>query len=101
MLSLQQHTGYDGGSIQGRWTRSHSGNDESTLQFSYDKTKLDYPFAGALLNNFNAEFQNGGRRGNETKSTGERDTSNIGTARRRGEACGSFPSGPCIGSATW
>ena len=57
VLSLQQHTGYDGGSIQGRWTRSHSESDESTLQFSYDKTKFDYPFAGGLLNNFNAEFQ--------------------------------------------
>ena len=66
MLSLQQHTGYDGGSIQGRWTRSHSENDESTLQFSYDKTTLDYPFAGALLNNLNADFQ-------RRRQTGERN----------------------------
>jgi iron complex outermembrane receptor protein len=66
LFKTQQHTAYDGGSIQARWTHSRSAGEESTIQFSYDKTKLNYPYSGGILNNFTADFEN-------RRQTGERN----------------------------
>jgi iron complex outermembrane receptor protein len=46
-----------GGFVEGRWTRTTSPGDESTLQFAYDKNVIDYPFVGEKFSNFTADFQ--------------------------------------------
>ena len=51
------HTGNTAGFIQGRWTRTSSAGNESTLQFSYDKNQINYPFVDGDLNNLTVDFQ--------------------------------------------
>jgi iron complex outermembrane recepter protein len=51
------HTGYEGGFIQGRWTRTSSTGSESELRFSYDNSKLNYPFTRADCNNLTVDYQ--------------------------------------------
>ncbi len=51
------HSDFEGGSIQGQWTRSSSTGSEGVLRFSYDKTKIDYPFIAGDLNNLNVDYQ--------------------------------------------
>ena len=51
------HTGATGGFLQGLWTRTISPGDESSLQFTYDRNVIDYPFVGGDLNNLTVDFQ--------------------------------------------
>ncbi len=54
---LQGHSGLQGGFLQGRWTRSTSADRESSLLFSYDKSEVEYPFAGGSANNLTVDYQ--------------------------------------------
>lgn len=51
------HTAYEGGFIQARWTRTPSSSRESSLQFTYDRNDLQYPFIGGNLNNLTVNFE--------------------------------------------
>ncbi len=51
------HTGGTAGFIQARWTRTSSVGNESTLQFSYDKNQVNYPFVDGDLNNLTIDYQ--------------------------------------------
>ena len=53
----QGHTGYNGGYLQARWTRSSSAESESVVQFSYDGSKIHYPWLDADLHNLTFDFQ--------------------------------------------
>ena len=55
---MQAHTDYNGGYLQGRWTRTSSSGSESVLQFSYDRNNIDYPYVGGKLQNLTFDFQN-------------------------------------------
>ena len=46
-----------GGFVQARWTRTNSPGNESSLQFSFDKNQIDYPFLGGETNNLTIDFQ--------------------------------------------
>ena len=46
-----------GGFLQTRWTRTNSPGNESSLQFTFDKNQIDYPFLGGDLNNLTIDFQ--------------------------------------------
>jgi len=46
-----------GGFVLARWTHTNSPGDESSLQFSFDKNQIDYPFLGGDLNNLTIDFQ--------------------------------------------
>ncbi len=54
---LQEHTDYEGGFIQARWTRTKSQGNESALQFTYDRNNINYPFFGADLQNWTVDYQ--------------------------------------------
>jgi iron complex outermembrane receptor protein len=54
---FQGHTDYEGGFVQARWTRSASESKETVLQFSFDRTDIDYPFAYGSLNNATVDWQ--------------------------------------------
>ena len=54
---FQGHTDYEGGFVQARWTRSTSESKETVLQFSFDRTDIDYPFAYGSLNNATVDWQ--------------------------------------------
>jgi len=62
----QGHSGYDGGYLQARWTRSTSADSESVLQFSYDRSNMHYPWLTADLHNLTLDFQ-------KRTQTGERN----------------------------
>ncbi len=51
------HADFEGGSIQGQWTKSSSTSSEGVIRFSYDKTKIDYPFIAGDLNNLTVDYQ--------------------------------------------
>ncbi len=51
------HTSGAGGAILGRWTHTNSEGNESSLQFTYDKDEIDYPFVGGVVNNLTLDFQ--------------------------------------------
>lgn len=51
------HTGDAGGFLQTRWVRTNSAGNESTLQFTYDKNMVDFPFVTADLNNLMIDYQ--------------------------------------------
>ena len=51
------HTDDTAGFVQARWTRTNSAGNESSLQFSYDKSDLSYPFIDGDLNNLTVDFQ--------------------------------------------
>ena len=53
----QAHTSGVGGFILARWTRANSPGNESSLQFTFDKTQLDYPFLGGQTNNLTLDYQ--------------------------------------------
>jgi iron complex outermembrane receptor protein len=53
----QGHSGYDGGYLQARWTRSTSADSESVFQFSYDRSNMNYPWLDADLHNLTLDFQ--------------------------------------------
>jgi iron complex outermembrane receptor protein len=46
-----------GGSTQAKWTRTSSPGNEGTLQFTFDKQSLGYPFIDANLNNLAVDYQ--------------------------------------------
>jgi iron complex outermembrane receptor protein len=48
---------YFGLSLQGRWIHSTASGGENTLQFSFDRTDLDYPYIGADLHNLNVNYE--------------------------------------------
>ena len=54
---VHTHTGYEGGFIQARWTRTVSPGNESDLQFTFDKNQLDFPFIGVNLNNLTLNYE--------------------------------------------
>ena len=56
-IVMQGHTGYDGGYLQARWTRSTSADSESVLQLSYDRSNMHYPWLNADLQNLTFDFQ--------------------------------------------
>jgi iron complex outermembrane receptor protein len=60
------HSGYTGGSIQARWTKTTAAGKESVLQFSFSKDQADYGFVGGDLNNLTLDYQN-------RRQTGERN----------------------------
>jgi iron complex outermembrane receptor protein len=60
------HTDYLGGHLQARWVHTPSAGNESTLQFSYDRSDLDYPNVGGNLNNLNVNYES-------RQQTGERN----------------------------
>jgi iron complex outermembrane receptor protein len=43
--------------VLARWTRTTSVGNESSLQFSFDKQQLDFPFVGGDLNNLTLDYQ--------------------------------------------
>jgi iron complex outermembrane recepter protein len=51
------HTGDVGGFLQARWTRTTSVDNEASLQFTFDKQQLDFPFVGGDLNNLTLDYQ--------------------------------------------
>jgi iron complex outermembrane receptor protein len=51
------HSDYEGGFIQGRWTRTSSAGSDSVLQFSYNHDSINYPYLGASLDNLTVDFQ--------------------------------------------
>ncbi|MBZ5607996.1 MAG: TonB-dependent receptor [Acidobacteriia bacterium] len=51
------HTGDTGGFLQALWTRTSSVGNESSLQFTYDKNRLSYPFIDGDLNNLTIDYQ--------------------------------------------
>jgi iron complex outermembrane recepter protein len=53
----QGQTDYRGGFIQARWTRTASAGNEESLQFTYNKDNLDYPFIAGNLNNLTLDFE--------------------------------------------
>ena len=57
VIRMQGHTDYDGGYLQGRWTRTSSSGSESVVQFSYDRNDIDYPYTGGKLQNLTFDFQ--------------------------------------------
>ncbi|HTS51435.1 MAG TPA: TonB-dependent receptor [Bryobacteraceae bacterium] len=50
-------TSATGGFVQARWTRTNSPGNESSLQFTFDKNQIDYPFVGGDTNNLTVDFQ--------------------------------------------
>jgi len=54
---LQKHTGSDGGFLQSKWTRTNSDGGESSLQFTYSKDVVNYPFVDGDLENLTVDFQ--------------------------------------------
>jgi iron complex outermembrane receptor protein len=68
----QGHSGYNGGYLQARWTRSSSADSESIVQFSYDRNKVHYPWLDADLHNLTFDFQ-------KRTHTGERNEIYWGT----------------------
>jgi iron complex outermembrane receptor protein len=56
MTFSQSHTGYAGGYLQAKWTHS-SGGSETAVQFSYDRTRLNYPYLEGNLNNLTFDVQ--------------------------------------------
>jgi iron complex outermembrane receptor protein len=54
---MQAHTDYNGGYLQGRWTRTSSRGGESEVQFSYDRNNIDYPYVRGDLQNLTFDFQ--------------------------------------------
>jgi iron complex outermembrane receptor protein len=53
----QGHSGYFGLSLQGQWTHTAAAGAESTLQFSIDRTDLDYEIVRDNLHNLNLNYQ--------------------------------------------
>ena len=51
------HTGYFGGYLQARWTRTTSVGSETVVQVSYNADRFDYPFIDADVNSLNVDFQ--------------------------------------------
>jgi iron complex outermembrane receptor protein len=67
-VNVQQSTAqsnYFGWSLMGRWIHTTS-QGENTLQFSFDRTDLDYSFIGANLDNLNVNYES-------RRQTGERN----------------------------
>ncbi len=56
-LFLGTHSDNTAGFVQARWTRTNSAGNESSLQFTYDKTALGYAFIQGDLNNLTVDFQ--------------------------------------------
>ena len=54
---LQSHSDYLGGYLQGSWTHNTSSGAENTLQFSYERSDLDYYIAGGDLRSLNVNYQ--------------------------------------------
>ena len=51
------HSGGDGGSLEAKWTRANADGGESTLQFTYSKDALTYPFTNVGMENLTADYQ--------------------------------------------
>ncbi len=51
------HTDDFGGFLQGCWTRTTSVGNESSLQLTFDKQQLGFPFVGGALNNLTLDYQ--------------------------------------------
>ena len=64
--SLQGHSGSAGGSLYSRWSHTTPAGTESVLQFSLDRTDIDYSFVGGISSNLTMDFQN-------RRLTGERN----------------------------
>ncbi|HYL77260.1 MAG TPA: TonB-dependent receptor [Bryobacteraceae bacterium] len=54
---LPGHTDYRGGFIQARWTRTESAGNEQSLQFTFNKDNLDYPYITGEMNNLTVDFE--------------------------------------------
>jgi iron complex outermembrane receptor protein len=54
---FQGHSNYSGGSLLARWTHSKSESDETSVQFSTDRTKISYPFVAATLHDTMLDVQ--------------------------------------------
>lgn len=56
MAIIQAHSGYAGGYLQARYTHTSSGS-ETVAQFSYDRTRINYPYLFGNLNNLTFDVQ--------------------------------------------
>ena len=54
---VKDDTSGSGGFLLGRWTRTNSAGNESSLQLTFDKNQIDYPFLGGTLNNLTIDYQ--------------------------------------------
>ena len=71
LVRSQRHTGYAGGYLQAKWTIAPATGAETVVQFSYDKTQLDYPYLRGDLNNMTLDAQ-------RRMQTGERNEIYVG-----------------------
>ncbi len=46
-----------GGFVDARWTHTNSAGNEYSLQFTFDKNQIDYPFLGGETDNLTIDFQ--------------------------------------------
>ncbi|HEV3333464.1 MAG TPA: TonB-dependent receptor plug domain-containing protein [Bryobacteraceae bacterium] len=67
VVEQSTRTNYSGGSLEGQWTHTSSAGTESILQFSFARDNLDYSFLGASTDNFNADFQQRRRIGEQNE----------------------------------
>jgi len=54
---LQEHTDYQGGDLQAKWTHTASTGNESELQFTYSRNDWNYEFLSVHLNNLTLDYQ--------------------------------------------
>ena len=59
-------TQYTGGFVQARWTRTKSVGNEQSLQFTFNKDAVDYPFVSGNFSNFTLDFE-------KRRQTGDRN----------------------------
>jgi iron complex outermembrane recepter protein len=57
MRRLQEHTDYEGGDLQAKWTHTGSAGNESELQFTYSRNDWNYEFLAVHLNNLTVDYQ--------------------------------------------
>jgi len=53
----ESHTSGTGGFVEGRWTHTNSAGNESSLQFTFDKDQISFPFLQGDVNNLTLDFQ--------------------------------------------
>jgi iron complex outermembrane receptor protein len=53
----QEHTDYEGGDLQAKWTHTASAGNESELQFTFSRNDWNYEILQGRLNNLTADFQ--------------------------------------------
>ncbi|MDE3165337.1 MAG: DUF4154 domain-containing protein, partial [Acidobacteriota bacterium] len=57
MTISQAHTGYGGGYLQAKYSHTSASGAETSVQFSYDRTRINYPYLAGDLNNLTFDVQ--------------------------------------------